>query len=169
MTAINAPGIFLLIVLRPRMMTRTDRDTASVVMLVSGISSSVPKNAGTVPPVPPGTPSMPATWPIATWMPTPVRNPMRTLLDRKSARNPRRMIRAKSKNPAARIARMPASATYWAEPVVASPARPAAMIAAVAESAPTTRCREEPSSAKTAIGIRIVYRPVMTGMPAIFA
>jgi hypothetical protein len=44
---------------------------------------------------------------------------------------------------------------------------PAAMIAAEAESAPTTRCRDEPSTAKTAIGIRIVYSPVITGMPAI--
>jgi hypothetical protein len=43
------------------------------------------------------------------------------------------------------------------------------MIAAVAESAPTTRWREEPSSAKIAIGINIVYRPVTTGMPAIRA
>ena len=37
-----------------------------------------------------------------------------------------------------------------------SAAIPAYMIAAVAESAPTTRCFEEPSSAKAAIGIRIV-------------
>ncbi len=41
------------------------------------------------------------------------------------------------------------------------------MIAAVAESAPTTRWREEPSRANTAIGMRIVYSPVMTGIPAI--
>ena len=41
------------------------------------------------------------------------------------------------------------------------------MIAAVAESAPTTRCREDPSRANTAIGMRIVYRPVITGIPAI--
>jgi hypothetical protein len=44
---------------------------------------------------------------------------------------------------------------------------PANMIAAVAESAPTTRCRDDPNSAKAAIGIRIVYRPVITGIPAI--
>ena len=30
------------------------------------------------------------------------------------------------------------------------------MIAADAESAPTTRCRDDPSTAKTAIGIRMV-------------
>ena len=42
------------------------------------------------------------------------------------------------------------------------------MIAAVAESAPTTRCRDDPRIAKKRIGRRIVYRPVMTGMPAIF-
>ena len=38
----------------------------------------------------------------------------------------------------------------------------------MAESAPTTRCRDEPRTANTAIGIRIVYSPVTTGMPAIF-
>ena len=41
------------------------------------------------------------------------------------------------------------------------------MIAAVAESAPTTRCREDPKKAKTMMGIKMVYRPVMTGIPAI--
>ena len=49
----------------------------------------------------------------------------------------------------------------------AKPGRPAAMIAAVAESAPTTRWRDEPNSAKTGIGSRSVYRPVITGIPAI--
>ena len=53
-------------------------------------------------------------------------------------------------------------------PAIPSATMPAYMIAAVAESAPTTRCLDEPSSAKAAIGIRIVYRPVITGMPAIF-
>jgi len=42
-------------------------------------------------------------------------------------------------------------------------------MAAVAESAPTTRCRDDPSRAKTASGSRIVYRPVTTGIPAILA
>ncbi len=64
-------------------------------------------------------------------------------------------------------ASIPARVTYCGEAIVAMPASPAAMMAAVAESAPTTRCREDPSSANTAIGIRIVYRPVMTGIPAI--
>src|SRR6478752_3125975 len=50
----------------------------------------------------------------------------------------------------------PASATYWAEPVAAIPARPAARIAADAESAPTTRWRDEPNTANTASGSRIV-------------
>ena len=45
---------------------------------------------------------------------------------------------------------------------------PANRIAAVAESPPTTRCRDEPNSAKARIGIRIVYSPVITGVPAIF-
>ena len=49
-----------------------------------------------------------------------------------------------------------------------SEAMPANMIAAVAESPPTTRWRDEPTRAKASIGIRIVYRPVITGVPAIF-
>jgi hypothetical protein len=42
-------------------------------------------------------------------------------------------------------------------------------MAAVAESAPTIKCREEPRTAKAAIGSSSVYRPVTTGIPAIFA
>ena len=42
-------------------------------------------------------------------------------------------------------------------------------MAAVAESAPTTRWRDEPRTANTAIGNSSVYRPVTTGIPAIFA
>jgi hypothetical protein len=42
------------------------------------------------------------------------------------------------------------------------------MIAAVAESPPTARWRDEPNAAKAMIGSRIVYRPVITGVPAIF-
>ncbi len=41
------------------------------------------------------------------------------------------------------------------------------MTAAVAESAPTTRWRDEPKTANTSTGSRIVYSPVITGMPAI--
>jgi hypothetical protein len=42
-------------------------------------------------------------------------------------------------------------------------------MAAVAESAATTRWREDPRSAKAAIGSSSVYRPATTGIPAIFA
>ena len=54
------------------------------------------------------------------------------------------------------IASNPASATYCGEPAAARPTSPAAMMAAVAESAPTTRWRDDPKSAYSAIGIRIV-------------
>ena len=63
-------------------------------------------------------------------------------------------------------ARRPANATYWLVPVAAIPARLAAITAAVAESAPTTRWREEPNTANANTGKTIVYRPVITGMPA---
>ena len=55
------------------------------------------------------------------------------------------------KPPAIRASR-PARAMYSEELVVAMPASPAAITAAVAESAPTTRCREEPKMAKTMSG-----------------
>ena len=42
-------------------------------------------------------------------------------------------------------------------------------MAAVAESAATTRCRDEPRTAKTAIGSSNVYKPVTSGIPAILA
>ena len=112
-------------------------------------------NFSRVVPLPSLTPNIPATWPIATWMPTPVRKPMRTLWDRKLAMKPRRMIRATIMKTAHRRAARPAIATHWAEPgapAAAMPARPVAMTAAVAESAPTTRWRDEPKIAKAAIG-----------------
>ena len=110
---------------------------------------------------------MPEISPSATWIPTPVRKPISTVRERKSAMNPRPISLAKMRKPAAMKASTAASATYSSEPVAASPNSPAARIAAVAESAPTTRCREEPNSANRAIGIRIVYRPVITGVPEI--
>ncbi len=125
-------------------------------MFVSPTLDSVVTNFSTVPPEPSDTPSMPLTWPIATWMPTPVRNPISTLRDRKSARKPSRMTRATTSTTPVMIATPDASATYSLEPAAARGARPAARIAAVAESAPTTRCREEPRIAKIAIGMRIV-------------
>jgi hypothetical protein len=89
-----------------------------------------------------------------------VRKPIRTVRDRKFDRKPRRATRARRSKPPARSAERPASATHCGEsgsrPEMPSAAMPAYMIAAVAESAPTTRCLEEPSTAKIAIGIRIV-------------
>ncbi len=41
------------------------------------------------------------------------------------------------------------------------------MMAAVAESAPTTRCLDDPKMANSSSGNTMVYRPVMTGMSAI--
>ena len=103
---------------------------------------------------------MPPTWPIATWMPTPVRNPTSTVRDRKSARKPRRATRASHSSPPASSALSPARATHCgvagSSPLIPRLVMPANMIAAVAESAPTTRCRDDPSRAKAAIGIRMV-------------
>ena len=102
-------------------------------------------------------------------MPTPVRNPTSTVREMKLARKPSRAIRERKRNPAARSALRLAKASHWGvygfSPAIPSDAIPAYMIAAVAESPPTTRWRDEPSSANARIGIRIVYSPVITGVP----
>ena len=85
------------------------------------------------------------------------------------ARKPSRASRAASSIAPVSSAASPASRTYCAEPTAASPVSAAAKMAAVAESAPTTRCREEPRTAKAAIGSSIVYSPVTSGIPAILA
>ena len=59
---------------------------------------------------------MPLICPSATRMPTPVKNPINTVRERKSARNPRRMRRARIKKPAVINASTPANATYSPEP-----------------------------------------------------
>ena len=82
---------------------------------------------------------------------------------------PSLISRARISSAPAMIASIPARATYSDEPVAAIPASAAAMTAAVAESAPTTRCRDEPSNANTTHGSTRVYKPVTTGMPAIVA
>ncbi len=68
---------------------------------------------------------------------------------------------------ATRLVQASHSAELGCSPATPSPASPAARIAAVAESAPTTSSREDPSSAKTIVGKMIVYRPVTTGVCAI--
>jgi hypothetical protein len=93
-------------------------------------------------------------------MPTPVRNPTSTVRDKKLARKPRRATRATKRNAPASRALNPANATHsgvlgWS-PEMPRPAIPANMIAAVAESPPTTRCRDDPNSAYAVMGIRIV-------------
>ena len=115
------------------------------------------------------TPSMSGSWQAATWIPTPVRNPTRTVRERKFARNPSLASRASSSSAPASRAASPASRTYLSDPATASPVSAAARMAAVAESAPTTRWRDEARTANTAIGSSSVYRPVTTGIPAIFA
>src|SRR4029079_14965185 len=124
MTAISAPGILGERSRLPTLTTITASDTARVAVLVSPMLASVPRNLRIVPPEPADTPSMPATCPIATWMPTPVRNPISTLRDRKSARKPRRNKRARMSSTPVTIASAPAMATYWGEASGAIPAMP---------------------------------------------
>ena len=108
---------------------------------------------------------MPGSSPIATCRPTPVRNPTSTVRERKSARKPRRASRAASSRPAVSSASTPASATHCGEDGLARASSDAAMMAAVAESAPTTSMREDPNRANSIAGTSSVYRPVTTGVP----
>ena len=151
-TAIRAPGIFLLMKPDPTMTTSTPTDTRSVSRLVWPRFDSALTNLATVLPPVSGTPNMPPICPMATWMPTPVRKPTRTVLERKSARKPRRTRRATIRMAPVIRASTPAYAMYSDEPTATIPTRPAAMMAAVAESAPTTKWRDEPNRAKSARG-----------------
>jgi hypothetical protein len=58
---------------------------------------------------------------------------------------------------------------YNGLPGTAAVTRMPNMIAAVAESAPTMRWRDEQKMVKTTMGIKIVYIPVIIGIPAILA
>ena len=75
-------------------------------------------------PLPSLTPSTPCSWPIATWMPTPVRNPIRTLRDRKLAMKPSFRTRAASSTTATIRAARPARATYSGRTRRPRPSRP---------------------------------------------
>ena len=160
----SAPGIFFEMTLCSRGSRRGPRRRPpTVAPFASGICSEASRRtSATVPPAAArDTPSIPATCPIATWMPTPVRKPISTLRDRKSARNPS-LTQPGEEQERRRSGSRPHPGerdVLRTRRSVAIPASPAAMIAAVAESAPTTRCRDDPSSANTAIGTRIVYRP----------
>ncbi len=126
-TAMNAPGIFGLIAFRTEDRRRgSTSETASVVRLVSrDLLERAPELRRACRPVPPGTPRIPASCPIATWMPTPVRNPMSTLRDRKSARKPEPDdAGAGAGTRAARIARSPASADVVRRPGRRQPDEP---------------------------------------------
>jgi hypothetical protein len=102
-------------------------------------------------------------------MPTPVRNPTSTVRDRKLARKLSRASWATNSIAPVSRAASPASWTYRSEPVTARPVSAAASMTAVAESAATTRWRDEPRTAYAAIGRSIVYKPVTRGIPAILA
>ena len=63
-----------------------------------------------------GMPNSPANWPIATWIPTPVRKPIKTVREMKFARNPSRASRARSSRPAASSALRLARASHCDDP-----------------------------------------------------
>jgi len=147
----------------------TPADMATSAQCTWGRARTVCTSLGTVDWPAAWIPSMSGSCPAATWMPTPVRKPTSTVRERKLARKASRASRAASSIPAVSSAASPASRTYSGEPTAAIPASAAARMAAVAESAATTRCRDEPRTANAAIGRSIVYRPVTSGIPAILA
>ncbi len=82
---------------------------------------------------------------------------MSTLRDRKLAMKPSFSSRARMSTTATSSAHSPAMAIHSVEPpATPSAVRPAAIVIAVAESAPTTRWREEPRMANRKTGMRMV-------------
>ena len=168
-TAISAPGIRRVIRRAASTMTSTPTETTTSARCVWGSARTVFSSLGRVCLPAAVTPSMSGSCPAATWMPTPVRNPTSTVRERKFARKLSLAIRATSSITPASSAASPASRTYRSDPATARPVSDAARMAAVAESAATTRWRDEPRTANTAMGRSSVYNPVTSGIPAIFA
>ena len=106
-------------------------------------------------------------WPAKTWIPTPLRKPTNTEADRKSPRNPSFSSRAIRSMPPQTNATSEVKANQVGEfgvrPAMLRLASPAARMAAVAESAPTTSNLDEASRANTRVGKITVYSPVTTG------
>ena len=170
-TATTAPGTTGRNRLKPRMMINVPTAKATVQPLASDTWVIVDHCCSNQLPLPLGMPSMPGTCPERTEMPTPVRNPMSTEALRKSPRKPSLSNLATTSSPpqtsATRLVQASHSVVFGSSPAIPRPARPAARIAAVAESAPTTSSREEPSRANTMVGKMTVYKPVTTGVCAI--
>ena len=168
-TAISAPGIRRAIRRAASITATTLSDTATVRPWAWGSAATVCPSLISVCWLGALTPSMSGSCPIATWIPTPARKPSRTVRDRKLARKPSRASRAASSRTPVIRAASPASRMYCADPGTAIRISAAARMAAVAESAATTRWREAPNTANRAIGSSSVYSPVTTGIPAIRA
>ena len=134
-TATSPPGIAGIHRSKTTRVAMTPKETASVAPDVSGISFSVSKNFTAVPLTlssdtsGDATPSMPANCPSATWIPTPVRKPMSTVREMKSARKPSRATRARIRSPpvisAARLAYASHSGVLGWSPETLRPAIPA--------------------------------------------
>ncbi len=99
-TAMRAPGIFRLTLRRPTMMTMTATAMSRSPQTADPRSFTTLARYSTGPEPVLGNPNIDGTCPMATWIPTPVRNPTRTLADRKLAMKPRRSNRARMRNPA---------------------------------------------------------------------
>jgi hypothetical protein len=85
------------------------------------------------------------------------KKPTRTVRERKSARKPKRSIVARRRRAAVTSAMRLVSPTYLGVLAVKErEAKAAATVAAVAESALTTRCREHPKRANTRTGKKSV-------------
>ena len=103
-TAISAPGILLLILLPARVTTITTRESTSVGSCSMERFEKNDISCWPAPSYPTGRPVIPESCPMAIWIPTPVRNPIMTLRERKSAMNPSFNIPARKRKIAAIIA-----------------------------------------------------------------
>jgi hypothetical protein len=167
-TATTAPGTLGRNRLNPRIMPNVPRAKATVQPLASPRCVIVDHCCSNQFHAPFGTPNMSGICPAKTWMPTPVRKPISTEALRKSPKNPSRnnlaTINRPAQTSATRLDQATHSTEFGVRPAMPRDASPAAKMAAVAESAPTTSSRDEPSSANTMVGKMTLYKPVTTGV-----
>ena len=139
-----------------RMLAATKIDKATTRPSADGAARTTSHSWTTVWREATATPSMSPSIATPTCTPTPVRNPTSTVRDRKSARKPALRRRASRSRAAVSSVSMPTSAMYRSPPTGAMWESAPEKIAAVAESAATTRWRDEPKTAKAMRGRRTV-------------
>ena len=165
-TPISAPGMRGSMRSLPSMIARTPRPMASVRKLVDGRAPISAPAWSMNDPCAGSRPSSAGACERTMWPAMPVRKPVVTGIDRRSATQPSRNSPAATRTRPTINASVAASDAYCGEPAAARSARPPAKIGAIVESAPTDITRLDPNTAKPSAPAMIARKPICGANPA---